>query len=86
MARYKKILVEKIVEERKAEEEQRNLRTFVGIDDETVIVKKKSITDYIISFIKSIGYFIFIIFVFFGIVLIVNPISRDILLNLFGLS
>lgn len=85
MARFKPILMEKISRLEQAEQEQRELKQEYGITADDVVVRKKNIKDYAISILKGIGYFIYIILVFLGIVTLINPISRDILLGLLGI-
>lgn len=85
MARFKPILMEKISRLEQAEQEQRELKQEYGIAADDVVVRKKNIKDYAISILKGIGYFIYIILVFLGIVTLINPISRDILLGLLGI-
>lgn len=85
MARFKPILMEKISRMEQAEQEQRKLKQEYGIAADDVVVRKKNVKDYAISAIKGIGYLAYVILVFLGIVTLVNPISRDILLSLLGL-
>lgn len=85
MARFKPILMEKISRLEQAEQEQQELKQEYGITADDVVVRKKNIKDYAISILKGIGYFIYIILVFLGIVTLINPISRDILLGLLGI-
>lgn len=82
MARFKPILMEKISRLEQAEQEQRELKQEYGIAADDVVVRKKNIKDYAISILKGIGYFIYIILVFLGIVTLINPISRDIFLGM----
>lgn len=85
MARFKPILMEKISRLEQAEQEQRELKQEYGIAADDVVVRKKNIKDYAISILKWIGYFIYIILVFLGIVTLINPISRDIFLGMLGI-
>ena len=85
MARFKPILMEKISRLEQAEQEQRELKQEYGIAADDVVVSKKNIKDYAISILKGIGYFIYIILVFLGIVTLINPISRDIFLGMLGI-
>ena len=84
MARFKPILMEKITREEQAEKEQQELKDTYGIADASVSVRKKGIQDYGISAIKGLGYLLYVILVFLGIVIWINPTSREILLGLVG--
>ena len=86
MARYKPILMEKIHRAEAEEKKQRELKEELGIiPDDTIIIKKKGISDYLLSVLKGFGYLIYVILVFLGIVTVINPVSRDLLLKMLGL-
>lgn len=85
--RYQPILMLRLEEEERALAEQNELKKRAGIVSESdeITVTEKTITDYV----KQIGYVIasgiFIILVFIGMLMVLNPSSREILLGTFGL-
>lgn len=86
MARFKEdILMAGIRQKEEEEEKQRALKEEYGIIEEAdVMVMKKGIRDYAASAIKGAGYLIYVLLVFFGLITVINPVSRQILLELVG--
>lgn len=87
VARFKTdILMSGIRRKEEEEKAQQELKEEYGIMEEAgVTVRKKGLRDYSISALKGIGYLIYVLLVFFGLVTVINPISRQILLDFVGL-
>ena len=71
-------------EENASEEKQEELKKESGIDDEEgeLHVREKGPFDYIKGFFNGIFYVAFVALIFVGLVTLINPISRGILLEL----
>lgn len=79
--RYKPILQNKIEIEERKEEQQKALQERVGISDKTVKLKERGAKGYLWLIVKGIGYFIFVAMIFLGIVTILYPETRNLLLE-----
>lgn len=83
MRRYKKRLVMLTDEENKAKKKQKTLRKQNGMseDEDGRQVREKNLKDYLVGFIRGIGYLLFTIFIFIGLVTLINPGSRSLILD-----
>lgn len=86
MTRFNPVLMEKIASEEQAEREQRELKEAYGIVAEDVSVRKKGLKDYAFSAIRGLGYLLYVVLVFLGIVTWINPVSRGMILELLGMG
>lgn len=83
MAKFKPSLIDKVKEEYQKEERQNKLRMEAGITDQTVMVKEKGSSDYGKAVIWVIIYTILIILAFLGVLMVLNPESREVLTEIF---
>lgn len=80
--RYKSILGEKVKREQAEEEKEKKLKNDAGIESDNVTVRIKGAKDYIVGILRTIFFTIFIILIFIGIVTIINPTSRYMILQM----
>ena len=85
MGRFKKRLVLLTEAEEQANRKQETLKKQNGIpeDGNGMQVREKDAKDYLIGFLHGIIYILFTALVFIGLVTLINPGSRSVLLDLF---
>lgn len=85
MGRFKKRLVLLTEAEEQAKKKQETLKKQNGIpeDGNEMQVREKNAKDYLLGFLRGAIYVLFTILVFIGLVTLINPGSRSILLDLF---
>ena len=85
MAKYKRILVSKLEAEKRNEKKQEQLRKESGITNTDIQLKERTWISYMLDAGHSVLYFISVILAFIGIIMVLNPESRNILMRLFHL-
>ena len=82
--RYKPILMTRIEEEERRLKENLLLSEEAGVIRSTddIVVKKKSVSDYIKEISHIVFSAVFLVLVFLGLLVLLNPNSREILLNI----
>ena len=81
-SRYKPILMARIEAVEKEAAKQKHLREDSGIAEEHLIVVERGIQDYLFLGIKYSGYVIYTILIFFGLLTVLNPASRLLIVNI----
>lgn len=85
MAKYKKILVSKLEAEKRKEKKQEQLRKESGITNTDIQLTERSWVSYLLDAGHSVVYFVSVILAFIGIIMVLNPESRNILMQIFHL-
>ena len=82
--RYKPILMTRIEEEKRRLKENLLLSEEAGVIRSTydIVVKKKSVSDYIKEISHIVFSVVFLVLVFLGLLVLLNPTSREILLSI----
>ncbi len=83
--RYQRILMERISDEEEKEREEIILQKEAGIitPEGELVITRKAITDYIRQTVNIITSGLYICLIFIGILVLLNPSSRDMILKLF---
>lgn len=80
--RYQSILSAKVEREQAKAEKEEKIKMEAGIESDNVNVRVKGAKDYVFGLFGVVRLFSFIILIFIGIVTIINPISRSIIMQL----
>lgn len=80
--RYNPILMQKVTEEKKEENEQKRLKEETGINDQDVVLKKRGVKDYAVLALRSLLYAVAIALIFAGVVTALNPASRQVIIDM----
>ena len=82
--RYKPILMTRIEEEEKHLKENLLLSEEAGViqSADDIVVKKKNVNDYVKEISRIAFSAVFLVLVFLGLLVLLNPTSREILLNI----
>ena len=80
MGKYKDVLVRKLEQEEKDENEQARLRKETGIKNRAYQLKERSLQSYAKSALYGAGYALYMGLAFLGILAVLHPESRAILI------
>lgn len=85
MAKYKKVLVRKIDEEKKKDRKQERLRKESGIRNEGYFLRERTWKSYALGLLCHVGYILYAALAFIGIVMVLNPESRFLIMKILHL-
>lgn len=80
--KYNPILMQKVTEEKKEENEQERLKKETGINDQDVVLRKKGVKDYAVLVLRFLLYVAVIALIFVGLVTALNPASRQVIIDM----
>ncbi|MEH2932176.1 hypothetical protein VSQ48_20180 [Candidatus Ventrimonas sp. KK005] len=83
MARFKPSLMDKVEKEHRQEIKQEKLKAESGIKEEEVLVKEKSGSDYGKAIFRFVVYVVLGMLAFVGIMVVLSPEARGILIEWF---
>ena len=82
MGKYKDVLVRKLEQEKRDENEQVRLRKETGIKNKAYRLKERSLRSYVKSALYGVGYILYMGLAFLGILAVLHPESRAILITI----
>lgn len=82
MGKYKDVLVRKLEQEEKDENEQARLRKETGIKNQAYRLKERSLRSYVTSALYGAGYVLYMGLAFLGVLAVLHPESRAILITI----